>query len=138
MKEALAKEQDAETTERGVLAYGIARAAEMLSGRYHLVTTNVPYLKRGNHSSQLRNYLDKKYPESKDALETAFFERCLSMSEEGGSIGIVSQQYWLFLKSYRSLRKSILNSKTWNLLFRLGPNAFESVSGEVVKGNMQT
>ena len=36
LKEALAQEADAETAERGVVAYGIAQAAEMLSSRYPL------------------------------------------------------------------------------------------------------
>src|ERR1051325_4461612 len=39
--------QDAELVEAGVAAQGIAQAADLLAGRYHLVVTNVPYLGRG-------------------------------------------------------------------------------------------
>ena len=42
-----------EQTERAVAAHGMARAAELLAGRYHLVITNVPYLTRGKQGETL-------------------------------------------------------------------------------------
>ena len=142
LKEALAEEQDAETTEREVVAYGIARAAEMLSGRYHLVTTNVPYLKRGNQDTAMKTWLKEHYPLGKTDLATAFVERCLNLCSDGhnesGSISVVAPQNWLFLTSYKKLRKNLLNRQSWNLLGRLGPNAFETISGEVVNVSLYT
>ena len=68
LKDALAEEADVDTTEREVAAYGIARAAEMLSGRYDLVTTNVPYLNRGNQDDVMKGWLKEHYPLGKKDL----------------------------------------------------------------------
>jgi hypothetical protein len=38
----------------------------------------------------------------------------------------------LFLGSYKTLRATLLRSATWNLVARLGPGAFETITGEVV------
>ena len=45
----------------------------------------------------------------------------------------MTPQNWLFLTSYKKLRKKLLKQRTWNLVARLGPGAFETVTGEVVK-----
>ncbi|MCS4173848.1 BREX-1 system adenine-specific DNA-methyltransferase PglX [Salinibacter ruber] len=132
LEEALSNGKDAEEKERGVLAYGIARAAEMLSSRYHLVPTNVPYRKSGDHDETLREYCLQHYPISENALETVFMERCQDFTRRDGTVAAVSQQYWLFLKSYSDLREKQLTHQSFSLLAPLGPGAFETISGEVV------
>jgi hypothetical protein len=132
LKEALANGQNAEETERGVVAYGIARAAEMLSSDYDLVTTNIPYLKRADQDDILKTHLESHFPRGKKDLATAFIERSLEMCNQEGSISLVSSQYCLFLKSYEQFRRHWLNYSEWKLLARLGPGAFETISGEVV------
>jgi len=51
----------------------------------------------------------------------------------GGVVQIVMPQNWLFLTSYKKQRESLLQRVQWNLLARLGPGAFETISGEVVQ-----
>lgn len=120
-------------TERAVAARGMARAAELLSERYHWVVTNVPYLVRGKQGERLRAFCELHYPHAKNDLATVFLERCLKLCAEGGAAGLVLPQNWLFLTRYRNLRKKLLKTETWRLLARLGPGAFETISGEVVK-----
>ena len=67
-----------------------------------------------------------------------FLERCLDLCAEGGAASLVLPQNWLFLTSYRKLRKRLLKTETWRLLARLGPGAFETISGEVVKAILLT
>ena len=122
-----------EQTERAVAARGMARAAELLSERYHWVVTNVPYLARGRQGERLRAFCELQYPSAKNDLATVFLERCLKLCAEGGTAGLVLPQNWLFLTRYRNLRKKLLKTDTWHLLARLGPGAFETISGEVVK-----
>ena len=43
LEAALGQEEDEEAKSQEVVAYGVAKAAELLAGRYHLVATNVPY-----------------------------------------------------------------------------------------------
>ena len=127
-----------EQTERAVAAQGMARAAELLAGRYHWVITNVPYLGRGKQGERLRAFCEQRYPAAKNDLATVFLERCLELCAEGGTASLVLPQNWLFLTSYRKLRKKILKTETWHLLARLGPGAFETISGEVVKAILLT
>ena len=122
-----------EQTERAVAAQGMARAAELLTNRYTLVITNVPYLARGKQGERLRAFCEQRYPAAKNDLATVFLERCLELCAECGTASLVLPQNWLFLTTYRKLREKLLKTETWHLLARLGPGAFETISGEVVK-----
>ena len=127
-----------EQTEHAVAAQGMARAAELLAGRYHLVATNVPYLARGKQGEKLRAFCQRRHPDAKNDLATVFLERCLELCEERGTASLVLPQNWLFLTGYRKLREKLLKTETWRLLARLGPGAFETISGEVVKAVLLT
>ncbi len=122
-----------EQAERAVAAQGMAQAAELLFQRYHWVITNVPYLGRDKQNETLRAYCAQRQPNAKNDLATVFLERCLELCTEGGAAGLVLPQNWLFLTSYRMLRERLLKTEAWHLLARLGPGAFETISGEVVK-----
>lgn len=128
-----------EVWDNAVTARGLLDAARILDARYNLVVTNVPYLARGRQSEVLKNYCESHYPDAKNDLANVFLERCLelsSTSENGSGAGVVQivmPQNWLFLSSYRKQRESLLKRVRWNLLARLGPGAFETISGEVVQ-----
>lgn len=119
-------------SELGIAAQGIATAAKLLAGCYHLVVTNVPYLAGRRHDDILKNFCESHYPKAKTDLATVFVERCQSLCYVGGSLVLVTPQNWLFLGSYKKLRKHLLQDQTWNLVVRLGPRAFDTISGEVV------
>lgn len=121
-----------ERHELGVTAKGLATANELLAGRYTLVVTNVPYLGRGKQDDTLKEYLEKQYPLGKADLATAFVLRCLEFCVEGGSTALVTPQSWLFLAAYTKLRQMLLYNRSWNSVARLGPGAFETISGHVV------
>lgn len=133
LDEALERDQSDEDREAGVAAQGLARAAMMLAGQYHWVVTNVPYLARGRQVEVLRAFCERHHAEAKQDLATAFLDRCLSFLRAGGATSVVLPQNWLFLTSYKRLRQKLLQCEKWQLLIRLGPGAFETVSGEVVK-----
>ena len=138
---ALKQEQNQEDStaqqEVAVAAQGLAKAASLLAGRYHWVITNVPYLARGKQNERLRNFCERRFPTAKNDLATVFLDRCLELastdSETSGTVSVVLPQNWLFLTSYRKFREKLLKEDTWHLIARLGPGAFETISGEVVK-----
>ena len=138
LAEALAPEESDERHETAVAAQGLAKAAEILSGSYQLVATNVPYLARGKQGEKLRRFCEQRYPAAKHDLATVFLERCLELCAEGGSASVVLPQNWLFLGSYKKLRAHLLKMETWHLLARLGSGAFDTISGEVVKAILLT
>ncbi|QXC29693.1 SAM-dependent DNA methyltransferase [Aeromonas sp. FDAARGOS 1409] len=133
-----AAESDDESKETQVAAQGLALAARLLAGNFHLVATNVPYLGRGKQCSELQDFCEEYYSEAKADLATVFLERCLDFNPQGGSSTIVLPQNWLFLTSYKKFREKLLTEQTWNLLARLGPRAFETISGEVVQAILIT
>ena len=121
-----------EQTERAVAAQGMARAAELLAGRYHLVVTNVPYLARGKQSDELKQFAQNRHPSAKGDLATLFVSRIFGWLDKHGVQAVVTPQNWLFLTSYRKFRETLLKRRTWNLVARLGPGAFETIGGHVV------
>lgn len=119
--------------EAGIVAQGLAKAAELLAGQYTWVITNVPYLARGKQNDTLKDYCEAYYPAGKNDLATVFLDRCLEFCVQGGTASIVLPQNWLFLTTYRKFREKLLRNDIWHLIARLGPGAFETISGEVVK-----
>ncbi|WP_392383968.1 Eco57I restriction-modification methylase domain-containing protein [Marinomonas primoryensis] len=119
--------------EAGIVAQGITKAAELLAGQYTWVITNVPYLARGKQSDTLKGFCETYYPEGKNDLATVFLNRCLEFCTKGGTSSIVLPQNWLFLTRYKKFREKLLTQDTWHSIARLGPGAFDTISGEVVK-----
>lgn len=125
--------QEGELLELALSARGLLDAARLLQGRYHLVITNVPYLARGKQNDTLKAYCAQHYPDSQQDLANVFVERCLELTIKGGSLSCVTPQNWLFRSRYEPHRASLLSRFSWQLLARLGPGAFETISGHVVQ-----
>lgn len=138
LEQALNQEQSDEQQEATAVAQGLAKASTLLAGQYQWVITNVPYLARGKQSEVLREFCEKHYPAAKNDLATVFLDRCLGLCAEGGTSSIVLPQNWLFLTSYKKFREKLLQNDAWHLIGRLGPGAFETISGEVVKAILIT
>lgn len=131
-------EDSAEDQEATVAAKGIVAAMGLLKKHYTLVITNVPYLARGKQDDFLQAFCGQFYKDSRGDLATVFLERCLKFASSNGSVSLVIPQNWLFLTSYRKLREKVLRKSTINSLAKLGPGAFESISGEVVNVQLIT
>ncbi len=133
LEKTLAHEAKDDTAqEMAVTARGLARAADILADQFTLVATNVPFLRRGSQCKALQDYIDKEFPEGRADLATAFLQRCLTFLSLGGTTACVSQQHFLYLGSYEEFRARILSRSTIHFVVRLGPNAFETISGENV------
>jgi hypothetical protein len=114
------------SSEARAIAQGLAKSAALLTKRYSMVITNVPYLASGKQFSGLKTFCDENYPEAKNDLATVFLERCLELNANGGSSSIVLPQNWLFLAGYKNFRKKMLNHNTWNIIAKLGPKGFQT------------
>ena len=131
-----AKEAEPDRRERVVAAAGMVRAASLLGGTYSLVITNFPYLARGRQGAALRAFAEQSYRASGGDLATMFVERSFGWLGDHGTQAVVAPQNWLFLKTYRKLREDLLTRRCWRLVARLGPGAFETISGHVVKATL--
>lgn len=109
--------------EAGIVAQGLAKAAELLGSQYTWVVTNVPYLGRGNQDDTLKDYCERYYAEGKNDLATVFLERCLEFCTEGGTASVVLTQNWLFLTTYELFREKLLLNYDWKFIVKLGGGA---------------
>ncbi len=109
------------------------RILECLEPRYHAVVTNPPYMNPGVAGPKLKDFVAKRFADSKSDLFAAFMERSLQALRKCGYMGMINQQSWMFLSSYEALRKKLLENETIVVMAHLGAHAFETIGGEVVQ-----
>ena len=126
LNKALQAFEVAENKEATIAAKGLTLAADLLSKKYELLATNVPYLSSGKQCKTLQDFSKRYYNHAKGDIANVFLERCLELTVQGGVTQIVMPQNWLFLGSYKKQRESLLKEVTWDLLARLGENGFDS------------
>lgn len=129
---ALQQEHSNEVRELAIAAQGVLAAFRILTEKFALVVTNVPFLKRGKQPPLMQKFCDDYYQLSRGNLALSMVERCIRFCSNGGTAALVTINELLFLGSFKKLREKLLKEYTWNTLARLGPGAFETVSGEVV------
>jgi len=119
---------------------------DFLSRRYDVVATNPPYMGSKNMGPVVKRYVETHFSAGKRDLYAAFILRCLELARpETGRVAMVTQQSWMFLRSFADLRaldeeklkkeigfKGILRETSIEALAHLGPGAFGEISGEVV------
>lgn len=109
----------------------LIKQAKIMSAKYDVCVTNPPYMGSGM-SNKLSTFVKKYYSDSKSDLFAIFIERCRKFIEEQGFQAMITQQSWMFLASFKNLRKKIIKQTIINMV-HLGPRAFEEISGEVVQ-----
>lgn len=119
-------------------AKGLLDAARLLDGRYDLVVTNVPYLVRNRQTDFLKTFCDTNYNKARQDLANVFLDRCIELTTAEGAVQLVMPQNWLFLSSFSKQRQEHLVQHSLQLIARLGPSAFETVSGQVVNVTLLT
>ena len=133
-------------------AAGGVRLLQLLDRNYAVVVTNPPYMGSGNMDMPLKKYVEQHYKPGKRDLYAAFILRCLELCRAEGRVAMITQQSWMFLRSFAELRAlpedklaaaakkgdypGLLRAATIESLAHLGPNAFEEISGEVVQNAM--
>ncbi|MBR4615908.1 MAG: N-6 DNA methylase [Kiritimatiellae bacterium] len=115
---------------------GLRRALALvlaLTAKYDALVTNPPYLGAGNLDGDLKKYLEENYKDGKSDLFASFILRLLELCKDGGRVGMITMQSWMFLSSFEALRCKILEEKTILSMLHLGAHAFDSIGGEVTQ-----
>jgi hypothetical protein len=105
---------------------------EALSGTYHCVIANPPYMGSGNMGSWLSSWIKANYPDEKGDLCTCFIKRGLGLAKQGGYAAEVTMQSWMFISSYEKMRKHIIEYFGIAVMAHLDSRAFDEIGGEVV------
>lgn len=107
--------------------------AEYLAGEYAVVVTNPPYMGSKNMGYALSEWVKTHHPEAKADLFAVFIERCMELSKsDHGLVAMITMQAWMFLGSFKTLRRHIMSSAPPVTMAHLGERAFNSIGGEVV------
>ncbi len=129
---ALASEKSVDYREVGVVAKGILKTTSLLTEKYSLIITNVPFLGTRKQNDVLLKYLEKHYYNERFDLAMAMLSRVLTMLSDNGVAAIVTPQTWHYLSSYKIFREKLIKNHCLLSSVRLGSNAFETISGQVV------
>lgn len=103
-----------------------------LTDHYDAIVMNPPYMPTSRVDA-LKSYTVKNYPDSKTDLFSVFMDVCIDRLKDGGKYGMINMQSWMFLSSFETLRKKILDTQHIDSLLHLGPRTFDELSGEVVQ-----
>ena len=103
-----------------------------LTNKYEAVVTNPPYMGGKGFSSKLKAYVEKNYKDSKSDLFAVFIERCNEFTKKNCYTSMITMQSWMFLSSYETFRKNIIEKTEIKSLNHLGTRAFSEIGGEVV------
>lgn len=112
-------------TMRGVL--------EALSRRFDCVVANPPYLGSGHFNGFVSAWTKKYYPDEKSDLCTCFIRRGFSLAKVNGYSSMVTMHSWLTQRTYKTMRRFLVEAKDIVALIDLGAGAFEQIAGDVVQ-----
>ena len=103
-----------------------------LTNKYEAVITNPPYMGGKGFSPKLKTYVEKNYKDTKSDLGVVFIEKCNEFTKKNGYTSMITMQSWMFLSSYETFRKNIIEKTEIISLNHLGTRAFSEIGGEVV------
>ena len=105
---------------------------EAMAQKYHVVTTNPPYMSSASMNAKLQLRVQNHFPNSKSDLYAVFIEKCKAYTLINHFYALITQHSWMFLTSFTNLR-SLLMKDTFINMAHLGSRAFDEIGGEVVQ-----
>lgn len=106
----------------------VVKQAEYLSGRYHVVVANPPYMGSKNMGTELRDWLTINYPDVKSDLFSSFMIRNSELCIPKGMLGYMTPMVWMFISSHLKLRRVLLTEKFLASLIQLEYSGFEGAT----------
>lgn len=91
-----------------------------LTNQYEIVVTNPPYMGGKGFSPKLKTYIEKNFKDSKSDLFAVFIERCNEFTKKNCYTSMITMQSWMFLSSFETLRKNIIEKTEIKSLLQLG------------------
>lgn len=110
----------------------VLEQAKYLTGRYHVVVANPPYM-GGVLNGLFANFIQKAFPDSTNDLSAAFIPRCLGLTVSRGFSALVTMHSWMFVSTLETLRRRILTEQQIVNLVHHGIGAFPSLNSKVVQ-----
>lgn len=110
----------------------LVQQAKLLAKQYDAVIANPPYM-GGSGIKLLKNFAQKKFPDSKSDLFAMFIERGFAWCKDSGFNSMVTMQNWMFLSSYEAMREKMLQDRSVISLIQIGYNSFPELNSKVAQ-----
>ena len=107
----------------------LLRQAKMLAGQYDNVVANPPYMGGKYYSPILKAFVRENYQDGKADLYACFIQRNIVFVKTNAFVGMITIPNWMFLPSFESLRKSVLDAQTIDSLIHNGRGVWGSDFG---------
>lgn len=104
-----------------------------LTDKYHALVMNPPYMKGGNMTKKLGDYVKEIYAEGKADLSTVFMIVAINRLNYNGKYGMINTHSWMFLPSFEVLRIKLIQNYHIDSLLHLGTRTFDELNGDVVQ-----
>ena len=108
----------------------MVKMAEVLSRKYHVVSTNPPYLGNSRFGSKLDKFVKKNYLEEKSDLSMVMFRKALDgFLIVNGFLAFITTNSWMFLSRFEKLRDYVLNGYAFDSIVDFGTELFDGKVG---------
>lgn len=108
----------------------MVEVAEVLSKKYHVVSTKPPYLGNSRFGSKLDKFVKKNYLEEKSDLSMVMFRKALDgFLSSNGFLAFITTNSWMFLSRFEKLRDYVLNGYAFDSIVDFGTELFEGKVG---------
>lgn len=88
------------------------RVAEVLSRKYHIVSTNPPYMGSNNFNPALSKYIKDNYAIVKEDLYSCMIERCNDFCYPNYFISMITMESWMFNTTFEKFRIKFFGDRT--------------------------
>ncbi|WP_296317621.1 BREX-1 system adenine-specific DNA-methyltransferase PglX [Winogradskyella sp. UBA3174] len=103
----------------------------VLAKQYKAVVANPPYMGQKSMNAELKDYVNKHYPDTKNDLMTIFMEVIPNLTADDSRFALINLPSWLFLSSFEKIRTGYINQFTFDSLLHMGRGIFGIDFGSV-------
>lgn len=103
---------------------------DIFNNKYNLLITNPPFKGRREQDSEIRKYITDNYSVANGDICNSFVDRLYDLINDSGVASFVMQNGWMYLDTFKDLRKKIINEGSITSIVDLGSNSFYDLSGE--------
>ena len=115
----------------------LIKQSTIMEKTYDILVTNPPYMGGQYMNPLLGDFVNKNYKMTKSDLFAAFMEYCFSKVKNTGQLGFLTPYSWMFITSYKELRKIIVNKMDIVGLVQLEFNSFPEACVQVCTFTMR-
>jgi len=106
----------------------LIKQGKIMSEKYDVVCANPPYMGNKYINLKLKKFILKNYKDVKSDLFSVFIKRNMDFGKSFAHTGFMTPFVWMFISSYKELRRKIITDKAITSLIQLEYSGFEEAT----------